>query len=61
MPFLAAALAFGWVGRRLAVVKRHYRAFQISAGAVLVIVGVLFLTGTFDALSRSLSFGPTGL
>jgi hypothetical protein len=28
---------------------------------VLVIVGVLFLTGTFDALSRSLSFGPTGL
>jgi cytochrome c-type biogenesis protein len=61
VPFLAAALAFGWVGRRLAAVKRHYRAFQISAGAVLVIVGVLFLTGTFDALSRSLSFGPTGL
>jgi hypothetical protein len=35
VPFVAAALAFGWVGRRLAVVKRHYRAFQISAGAVL--------------------------
>ena len=61
VPFLAAALAFGWVGRRLAAVKRHYRAFQICAGAVLVVVGVLFLTGAFDSLSRSLSFGPTGL
>ena len=61
VPFVAAALAFGWVGRRVAAVKRHYRAFQIAAGAVLVVVGVLFLTGTFDALSRSLSFGPTGL
>ena len=61
VPFLAAALAFGWVGRRLSTVKRHYRAFQICAGAVLVVVGVLFLTGTFDTLSRSLSFGPAGL
>ena len=61
LPFVAAALAFDWVGRRVAAVKRYYRAFQISAAAVLVVVGVLFLTGTFDALSRSLSFGPAGL
>jgi cytochrome c-type biogenesis protein len=61
VPFLGAALAFGWVGRRVAAVKRHYRAFQITAGAVLVATGVLFVTGLFDQISRSLSFGPTGL
>jgi cytochrome c-type biogenesis protein len=55
LPFVLAALAFGWAGRRLAAIKRHYRAFQLTAGIVLVVVGVLFITGTFDSLSRALS------
>ena len=62
LPFVAAALAFGWLGRRLAAVKRNYRAFQMAGGMVLVAAGVLFVTGTFDVLSRSLSgFGLPGL
>jgi cytochrome c-type biogenesis protein len=61
-PFIAAALAFGWVGRRLAAVRRHYRAFQTVAGGLLVAVGVLFVTGTFESVARSLSgLGHLGL
>ena len=62
VPFVAAALAFSWMGRRLAAVKRHYRAFQLAGGIVLVAAGVLFVTGSFDVFSRSLSgFGTPGL
>ena len=62
VPFVAAAVAFDWVGRRLALVRRHYRIFQTVAGLVLVAAGVLFVTGTFDELSRSLSgIGRIGL
>jgi cytochrome c-type biogenesis protein len=62
VPFIAAALAFGWVGRRLTAVKRHYRAFQVVAGGLLVAAGVLFVTGAFERFARSLSgFGHLGL
>jgi cytochrome c-type biogenesis protein len=55
VPFLLAAVAFGWVARRLVWFKRHYRGFQIASGAVLIVFGVLFITGSFDYLSRLLS------
>lgn len=61
-PFVAAALAFGWVGRRLAAVKRHYKAVQTVAGGILIIAGVLFISGAFTWLARSLSrLGDIGL
>jgi cytochrome c-type biogenesis protein len=62
VPFVLAALAFDWVTARAAVIKRHYRAVQITAGAVLVVVGVLLMFGVFAQLSRWLpSFSPAGL
>ena len=62
VPFLLAALAFDSVMARLAVVKRHYHAVQVTAGIVLVVVGVLLMFGVFAHLSRWLpSFSPAGL
>ena len=47
---------------RVAAVKRHYRAVQVTAGVVLVVVGVLVMFGVFAHLARWLpSFSPAGL
>jgi cytochrome c-type biogenesis protein len=54
LPFLLAAVAFGWVGRHLAWVKRHYRGLRIVAGVLLIVAGLMMVTGTFEWLSRAL-------
>jgi cytochrome c-type biogenesis protein len=62
LPFLLAAVAFGWVGRRLAWVKRHFRGLRIGAGVVLIVAGLMMVTGTFDWLSRTLpGWHPFGI
>lgn len=62
VPFVLAALAFDWLMARLAAIKRHYRAVQVTAGSVLVVVGVLLMFGVFAHLSRYLpTFSPAGL
>ncbi len=62
LPFVLAALAFDWMSARLAWIKRHYRAIQITAGALLVVFGVLMMLGLLEQLSRWLpAFSPGGL
>ncbi len=51
VPFVAAALAFGWVSARLDVVKRHYGTVRLVAGAVMVAAGLLMMLGVFSRLS----------
>lgn len=59
VPFILASVAFGWVSRRLTAVKRHYRTIRLVAGGLLIAVGVLMITGTFDVVSRALpSWAP---
>jgi cytochrome c-type biogenesis protein len=54
LPFIVVALAYGWAMRRLAWIKRHYRAVEIVSGAFLVLVGVLLISGGLSELSRRL-------
>ncbi len=62
VPFVVAALAFDWTAARLDLVKRHYRAVQTTAGAVLVVFGALLALGVVDRLAARLpSFSPGGL
>jgi cytochrome c-type biogenesis protein len=62
VPFVAAALAYDWVMSRLAFVKRHYRAVEITAGVLLIVFGVLLLTDRVGVFSRYLpSLQPFGL
>jgi cytochrome c-type biogenesis protein len=62
VPFVLAALAFDWMNARLGFIKRHYRAIQIGAGALLVVFGVLMMLGVLEQMSRWLpAFSPGGL
>lgn len=62
VPFVLAALAFDWMAARLAAVKRHYRAIQVTSGAILVAFGVLLALGVVERIAGWLpTFSPGGL
>lgn len=61
VPFVLAGVAFGWLSRRLAVVKRHYGAVRVVAGAVLVVFGVFVAFGWIGELSARLPGLDVGL
>lgn len=48
VPFVLVALGFGWVTRALGFVRRHRRAVSAIGGALLITIGVLLATGTWD-------------
>lgn len=54
LPFLAVALGFNWMSGALAWVKRHIRLVNLIGGGMLVVVGVLMVTGLWTAWIFSL-------
>ncbi|WP_236683112.1 cytochrome c biogenesis CcdA family protein [Demequina globuliformis] len=54
LPFLALALWFERSGRVLAWLRKHRRALQLVGGAMLVILGVMLVTGLWGALTNEL-------
>jgi cytochrome c-type biogenesis protein len=51
LPFLFTAIAFNAASRAFGFFKRHYAAIQLGAGAVLVAMGVLVITGELFRLN----------
>jgi cytochrome c-type biogenesis protein len=51
IPFLLIALAFERMTSALAVVKRHFPVIIAVGGAVMIVLGVLILTGEFTILN----------
>lgn len=51
LPFLATAVAFSRASRVFDVVKRHYNVIVAIGGLILIGMGVLILTGGFQALN----------
>jgi cytochrome c-type biogenesis protein len=51
IPFLATALAFSRLTTAFATVKRHYAAIMAVGGGILIVMGVLILTGDFTQLN----------
>jgi len=51
LPFVLMAVAFRRVAGALAFVKRHYLFIMRLGGVMLVAVGVLMVTGWWDALT----------
>ena len=45
IPFLLVALGLGWVSGSVAWVKKHIRVINIIGGSLLVLIGVLMVTG----------------
>jgi cytochrome c-type biogenesis protein len=53
VPFLVTGLAFDRAMRALAVVKRHYRAVMIAGGTMLVVIGVLQVSGVWTEMMNT--------
>jgi cytochrome c-type biogenesis protein len=45
IPFLLAAIGFGWFATGTRWVKKHIRVINIVGGAILIVVGVLMVSG----------------
>jgi cytochrome c-type biogenesis protein len=50
IPFVLVALGLGWVTTSIAWVKRHIRVVNIVGGVLLIVVGLLLVTGVWNAL-----------
>ena len=55
LPFIAVGLALGAVSRYLRWLNRHAYITLIVSGALLIIIGILVLTGVLDYLAYYLS------
>ena len=60
VPFLLLGLGIQWLTGTLGWIRRHYRGISLASGSVLVILGVMLMTGTFTRyLNAPLQrFGP---
>ena len=45
IPFLLIAAGFGWAAKTVGFVKRNIRAINIFGGALLVLLGLLMISG----------------
>ncbi|HEY4315153.1 MAG TPA: cytochrome c biogenesis protein CcdA [Actinomycetes bacterium] len=60
LPFVVAALAFGRAMTAFGWVKRHYLAVMRTGGAMLVVIGLLLVTGAWDQLVEQLQVWVNG-
>lgn len=61
IPFLLAALGIGWVTTLIRRYGKVMRYVEIGMGILLVIVGAMLFSGTFETLARFGSFIDFGL
>jgi cytochrome c-type biogenesis protein len=53
IPFLLLAIGFGWAARSVTFLRRHIRAINIAGGVLLIVLGVLMVTGVWtEIMSR---------
>ena len=45
LPFIAIAVGLGWATRSTAFLKRHIRAVNLAGGGLLVVIGLLMVSG----------------
>jgi len=50
VPFILVALGFGWVARVLGFLRRHTRVVSAVGGGLLIVIGVLLVTGEWTHL-----------
>jgi cytochrome c-type biogenesis protein len=55
VPFVLVAMGLGWVTGALKVLRRHARLVSQLGGALLILFGLLMLTGTWDHWMNTLN------
>ena len=48
LPLIAIAAGFTWATKSVGFVKRHIRKFNIAGGVVLMVLGILMVTGIWN-------------
>ena len=54
IPFVLVALGFGWVATSVAWVKKHIRVVNIVGGSLLIMIGVLMVSGIWSIFMSQL-------
>ena len=54
IPFVLAAFGFGWMTQTMSFFKRHIRAVNIVGGVILIILGILMVTGLWGLIMSEL-------
>ena len=54
LPFILAALGFGWMTQATTFMKRHIRTVNIIGGSLLILIGLLMVTGLWTQLMYAL-------
>ena len=54
IPFLLVALGLNWVTGALTFLRRHIRAVNIIGGILLVLVGILMVSGLWQLIMSEL-------
>ncbi|MCS3442259.1 cytochrome c biogenesis CcdA family protein [Microbacterium phyllosphaerae] len=53
IPFLLVALGFGWATKAIGFLRRHIRVVNVIGGVLLIVLGLLMVTGLWtDIMSR---------
>jgi len=48
IPFLLIAIGFGWATGSVAFLKRHIRTINLVGGGLLIVIGILMVTGLWN-------------
>lgn len=51
LPFIAIAAGFSWATRSVGYIRKHIRGFNIAGGTLLVMLGILLISGWWNQLA----------
>lgn len=54
IPFLLATFGFGWMTQTMTFFKRHIRAVNLIGGGLLILIGLLMVTGLWSKMMYAL-------
>nr|WP_233613766.1 cytochrome c biogenesis protein CcdA [Leucobacter edaphi] len=54
LPFILATFGFGWMTQTMSFFKRHIRAVNLIGGGLLILIGLLMVTGLWSKMMFAL-------
>ena len=54
LPFILAAFGFGWLTHTMTFFKRHIRAVNLIGGGLLILIGLVMVTGLWSKMMYAL-------
>jgi cytochrome c-type biogenesis protein len=60
LPFIAIAAGFGWATKSVSFIKKHIRAINIAGGIMLMLLGLLLITGLWTRFASWLQVEVIG-